>query len=249
MSSNSLWRSISVIFLMATLLFATSWTGYADQGVPVFMYHSIINKNTDPYCLSPQVFEEQMKLLSDEGYKTLTASELLDYWMQKRSTPEKSVLLTFDDGYKDNFTNAFPTLKKYRLKATIFLATGLIGKPNYLTWQEIKEMHRSGLIDFQSHTVHHPNLLKLTAQKQMAEFELSKRMIESQLNNHVRVFAYPFGYHNRFIMNELKKCGYQMAFDSDKGASRISQGLFNLDRLEVTANSSFSELLTGKYKN
>lgn len=248
MKKLSFFRIFVAVVLVAFILNLASWKGYAYQGVPVFMYHSITDNQANPYCISPRQFLLQMNTLNQEGYKTLTASELLNDWTRSIPVPPKSVVLTFDDGYEDNYKNAFPTLKKYHLKATIFLATGLIGKKNYLTWNEIKEMYRSGLIDFESHTVHHPNLLKLSAQQQFAEFQQSKQAIESQLHNHVAVFAYPFGYHNRAMIPRLQKSGYLMAYDSDLGVARYSQGIYSLDRIEVSKEKSFSRLLAGDFR-
>ncbi len=231
--------------LVTILMFLSFFANAADHGIPVLMYHSIADKKADPYCLKPQLFLMQLNTLTQQGFKTLTASELLDDWRNNRPIPPKSVVLTFDDGYEDNFTQAFPILKKFHLKATIFLATGFIGRKNYLTWNEIKQMYQSGLIDFESHTVHHPNLTKLSAEQQMNEFVVSKQMIESHLHNKVEIFAYPYGYHNRSMYSRLKNAGYKLAFDSDPGAARPLQGVYALHRIEVTPDKPFTRLLAG----
>lgn len=211
--------------------------------VPVLMYHSIQVCSKNPYCVAPEQFEKQMKELVTSKYSPVTATQLLDAWYKKTKLPEKPIVVTFDDGYADNYTHAFPVLKKYNIKATIFLATGLIGRPTYLTWDEIREMNKSGLIDFESHTIHHSDLSKLPPEQASQELLVSKQTIEKELHKPVRVFAYPYGMYKRSTIPLLKKAGYEMAFNSNPGLASNLQGQYLLRRVSMHGDQSLGQLI------
>lgn len=211
--------------------------------VPVLMYHSIQLCAHDQYCLPPEQFEKQMKELVSSKYSSITATELLHFWDKKTKLPAKPIVVTFDDGYKDNYFNAYPVLKKYNIKATIFLVTGLIGRPNYLSWEQIKEMQKSGLVDFESHTVHHPDLSKLPPEQVYQELVQSKQTIEKELRKPVKIFAYPYGMYKRTTLPLLKKAGYEMAFNSNPGLASPVQGQYLLKRIAIHGNNSVDRFI------
>ncbi len=242
------WKSFFCSFALACyallpLLPATASASPYRQNVPVLAYHSISTNPKDIYCLPPKKFEQQMYELFKRGYHPLTAAELVDDWRHGKHLPPKPVVITFDDGYEDNYTAAFPVLQKFRMKATIFLATALVGHPHYLTWPQIKRMHQSGLIDFESHSVHHPDLTLLSAYKAAREFSDSKRTLETQLHKQVTLFAYPFGKFTPALFPLLQKAGYKAAFDSEQGLTSYSQGLYSLHRLAVYSYQSLRNVL------
>ncbi|WNC17574.1 polysaccharide deacetylase family protein [Brevibacillus brevis] len=227
------------IFLPITLMVSFVSPASGASPVPVLEYHSIQDNQKDPYCVAPAKFEEELRSILRMGYHPITATELLQMWTKHQAAVPKPILLTFDDGYEDNYTHLYPILKKYHVKATIFLATSFIGRPNFLTWDEIKQMQQSGIVDFESHTVHHPNLLKEKTDEVKAEFEQSRKVLEAHLHKPVRVLAYPFGNHKTYMYPMLKKAGYQMAFDSDPGLASEKQGMFALHRIETTTDRFF----------
>lgn len=216
---------------------------FGSNSVPILEYHSIVQKKGNLYCVDPAKFEGQIKTILNAGYKPITATELLEMWEKKDKVVSKPILLTFDDGYKDNYTTAFPILKKYRVKATVFLVTSFIGRPNFLSWEEIKEMQNSGLIDFQSHTVHHPNLQKLKAEEVKNEFVVSKQILEERLHKPIDVFAFPYGSRRAYMYPMLKMAGYKMAFVSDHGVASQKQGMYSLRRIETTDDHFFQALV------
>ncbi|MDU4145224.1 polysaccharide deacetylase family protein, partial [Clostridium sp.] len=123
-----------------------------NRGVPVLYYHSVEPSEKNEVIISPDRLREQLQFIKDSGYTTLTISEFNDYIINKKSIPEKSILITFDDGYMDNYTNAFPILKELDMKATIFVITSVIDEGSYyLSSERIKEMSDYG-IDIESHT-------------------------------------------------------------------------------------------------
>ena len=204
-----------------------------DQGIPVLMYHSISNKKGSKLFMPVEKFRQQMKYLKDNGYATLTAEEALAHFKSGLPIPERSVLITFDDGYSDNYTNAFPILKEYGFKATVFVITAAIDNdPNKLTSQQVKEMAENG-ISIESHTVNHDDLSKLTYEKQLFTLESSKKQIESLTGKNVCCLAYPFGKYNQMTVKALQEAGYQMAFTIRPGFAYKSQGILKLSRIRI----------------
>lgn len=114
--------------------------------IPVFMYHSISNTQKNDLCVSPKQFEKQLRTLLEGGFTPITASELANAYEKGTQLPDHPFIITFDDGYVDNYTNAFPILKKYKAKATLFVITSTINRGSYLSWNQLKEMESSGLV-------------------------------------------------------------------------------------------------------
>ncbi|MFC2340938.1 MAG: polysaccharide deacetylase family protein, partial [Selenomonas artemidis] len=132
-----------------------------DTQVLVLNYH-MVNSMFISLAVEPEDFDWQMKYLVDHGYHTITPDELYDFLAGTGELPERPVLITFDDGYVDNYTTAYPILKKYNLKATIFVVTGFLSKrKGYLTWDQLREMEQHG-ITIESHTVTHAPLPELS---------------------------------------------------------------------------------------
>ena len=208
------------------------------ESIPVLEYHSISSDKNDPICIPIKKFKEQMKYLKDNGYYTITLTNLYEYLMNKTPIPKKSVVLTFDDGYEDNYTAMFPVLKEYNFKATIFVITSLIDvHSNMLTSKELLEMEKYG-VDVESHTVHHENLRMLSKDKQLKTLTQSKAYLEKTLNKQINFFAYPNGEYNQSAIEALEETGYKMAFSTEEGWSSIHNGIFTLDRVWIGALDS-----------
>ncbi|RNB87205.1 polysaccharide deacetylase family protein [Brevibacillus fluminis] len=208
-----------------------------QESIPVLMYHCISKGNNYLY-VPPEQFEHQLVSLQKDGYTTITASELLSFWERGTVLPKKPVLITLDDGYEDNYTNAFPILKKHRAKATIFVVTGAVGRPNYMSWQQLGEMNKSGLVDLESHTVHHHNTRKITDAEFRTELVDSKQELESHLNKKIVIFAFPFGESKPSSAAILQESGYRIAFSTNKGLAHYPDGKYRLKRLEMFAQDS-----------
>ena len=209
------------------------------KSVPVLMYHSITYEKGNAICLPIERFEEHLKYLKDNGYYTITLTNLYEYLMKNIPIPEKSVVLTFDDGYENNYTDMFPVLKKYNFKATIFVITSNIDKnPNSMTSKQLLEMEKYG-VDIESHTVNHDNLKELSIDKQLQTLVKSKQDLERILNKQVNFFAYPYGGYNKSAIESVKKAGYTMAFTTDGRWSSKNNGMLSLDRVYI---SSFHDM-------
>lgn len=218
-----------------------------DKQIPVLMYHSIADnsKVTDnvskSIILPPEVFKQQMQYLKDNGYTTLTLDELYNFLKNDKPVPEKSVVLTFDDAYEDNYTNAYPILKEFGFRATIFVITGGTDKIGaYLTSAQLKEMDING-IDIQSHTVNHEELDKLSLEKQQETLVQSKQFLEKLLNKKVDYIAYPSGKYNNFTEQAAKNAGYTMAFTINNGWANKDTNILFLNRVFVNALKGFDQ--------
>lgn len=212
------------------------------QGVPVLMYHSVANvkNNTNPIIIPPAKLDEEMKYLKDNGYYTITMANLYAYFTNNTPIPQKSVVLTFDDGYNNNYTTMLPILKKYGFRATIFVITAFINKrPGYLTSIQLKKLQAYGM-DIESHTVNHLPLAELPKAQQLKELIDSKAFLEKLLDKKINYIAYPDGSYNKDTIECAKAAGYTMAFTTDGRWSMKKNGLLTLDRDYISSKYDMS---------
>ena len=215
-------------------------TTYTVHGVPVLMYHSIAVEKGNPIRMPLEQFDKEMKYIKDQGYTTLTLKELYDYFENKVPVPDKSIVITLDDGYENNYTEAFPVLKKYGLKATVFMITCTIDvNPKCLTSAQLKEMDKAG-IEIESHTVTHRDLDTLSYDEQMAELKDSKAALEKLLGRPVDYVAYPEGKYNGNTIKAVAAAGYKMAFTTNGRWSDKSDGILTLDRVYISTFHSMN---------
>lgn len=182
-----------------------------------------------------------MQYLKDNKYTTLSLDEFYNFLVNNNPVPNKSVIITFDDGYKDNYKNAFPILKEFSFKATIFVITSTIDKEkDFLTSNELKEMSSCN-IGIESHTVNHDNLNSLDYDAQIKTLKDSKEFLEKILGKEVKYIAYPYGKWNENTLKAVKSAGYNMAFTTIGGWSNKDQGLYTLNRVYVSNNHNMDE--------
>lgn len=211
--------------------------------IPVLTYHSIDNSGS-VISVSPSRFRNQMKSLKDVGLKSISLKEIIERVSAGKELPEKSVVITFDDGYKNFYSEGFPILKELGFTATIFLVTGNCGKANewdgqsknipilsLLSWDEIIEMANKN-IDFGAHTVSHPNLSDLSIENAAKEIYEAKAMIKERLGQEHMFLAYPYGIYDDNIKNIVKKefCG---ACSAEMGFATLKSDIYSLPRIEM----------------
>jgi peptidoglycan/xylan/chitin deacetylase (PgdA/CDA1 family) len=173
--------------------------------IPILMYHSISDMNDSgrhPYyrtSTTVKMFDQQVRFLHQNGYRTVSVTEAFNR-MQTAEPTEKLVGITFDDGYQDFYTNAFPILNRYGYAATVFLPTAFIGQAprqfkgaECLTWSQVRELRKDG-VEFGSHTVTHPQLRGVSTDQMRAEVRQSKDAIEEKLGENVQTFSYPYAF-------------------------------------------------------
>jgi peptidoglycan/xylan/chitin deacetylase (PgdA/CDA1 family) len=200
--------------------------------VPILNYHKV-DDFYHSLSIPPEEFEEQMKYLSENGFTTITPDQLMAYLNHDRELPENPILITFDDGYLDNFTNAYPIMKKYGFTATIFLVTNKVGhEGNFMTWDQVRTMQKDGFV-FGSHTVSHAALTKVSREQGMMELTDSRKELEQQLGVKARYFAYPTGAYNRQIEDMVKQAGYKAAFTIRYGQAGTESNPYALERIPI----------------
>ncbi|MBU1061108.1 MAG: polysaccharide deacetylase family protein [Candidatus Omnitrophica bacterium] len=201
------------------------------------MYHKIDEDAMfSKLSVSPDSFERQMTFLKQYGYNVVRLHDLPGL-MGKGNSPYKTVAITFDDGYENNYKEAYPVLKKLGLPATIFIAPGLIGMDGYLTWGQVIEMSESGLISIGSHTMTHAYLPDSSEQKLGVEIFDSKRAIESHIRKDVTSFSYPVGAFNDYIRDKVMKAGYTIAVATNPGRKYPKHDIFAMKRLRISRTS------------
>jgi peptidoglycan/xylan/chitin deacetylase (PgdA/CDA1 family) len=227
------------------------------------MYHSISsshNPKFQQFAVLPGSFSEQMAYLQTHGYTSLTVTQLACARAEGSTLPEKSVVLTFDDGFADFFTAALPVLQRYRFGATLYVATAYIGKTSswlshekeadraMLTWEQLKEIAASG-IECGGHTHSHPQLDILSTPRAREEIQQCKSILEDHLQQTIDSFAYPYGYQTSSLRQLVQNTGYSSACAVQHRASTEDDDPFALGRLMISANSSlkeFASLLSGQ---
>ncbi|MED3385986.1 polysaccharide deacetylase family protein [Bacillus subtilis] len=205
--------------------------------LPILMYHSISSGNS--LRVPKKEFEAHMKWLHDNGYQTLTPKEASLMLTQDKKPSEKCVLITFDDGYTDNYQDAYPVLKKYGMKATIFMIGKSIGHKHHLTEEQMKEMAQHG-ISIESHTIDHLELNGLTPQQQQSEMRDSKKLFDNMFHQQTTIISYPVGRYNEETLKAAEKTGYQMGVTTEPGAASRDQGMYALHRVRVSPGMSGS---------
>ena len=217
--------------------------------IPVLMYHHISNLDWIPPSdaiviglrVSPDIFERHLQQIQSRKFSTITSEDLYNYRQGLKQLPEKPIMITVDDGYEDNYTKAFPLLKKYNMKADFAIITGFIGQNDYMTWDQVKDLKKQGM-DISSHTVHHCYLAvkdkntatgfasslvsnkenmqcpefnfggKLDTAQIKGELEASKKELEKQIGQPVYSIVYPFGNYNEQVEKIAADLGYKFGF-------------------------------------
>lgn len=177
------------------------------NSIPILLYHRV-GPEIDDYTVSTTRFDQDMKTLSGKGYTCLSLQQIQRHLQDLAAPlPNKPIILTFDDGYLDNYTNVFPILQQYSMKASFYIITGMVGEVDRLTAPQIREMAAAGM-DFGSHTVTHRFLASLAPAEIKTEITRSKFDLEQLLGTSVDFIAYPGGSYNDDTLTIAKEAGY-----------------------------------------
>lgn len=212
---------ILIIVTVLAILDKNRKSKNANVKIPILLYHDFVTTvpDSDPdnfnYINTPQNYEENIKVLLENGYTFISFQELNDANSGKIELPEKPILVSMDDGYYSNYEYIFPILKKYKVKASIFIVTDKIGKEidgkKYLSWEQCKEMQNSGLVEIFSHSKRHVFYDKLPVRVIRDEVTESYKIIEKKLGSKkIKVFAYPYGAYTKETVWTLKLNGTDM---------------------------------------
>lgn len=208
----------------------------ANQFVPILMYH-YIRDYTDQndqlgigLSVSPVKFDQQMSLLKNSGYETIS---LADFANGKLA--QKSLIITFDDGYTDQYDEALPILERYNYKATFFIISGLVGKDHYMTNSQIATLKATGM-EIGGHTITHLNLANAQYEKQVIE-------ISASLIGRSPVFAYPSGKYNNITLDVVSGLGVKAAVTTNIGVATEKSSTYELPRIRVKERTDLLKII------
>ncbi|MDB5077377.1 MAG: glycosyl transferase family 2, partial [Chloroflexi bacterium] len=224
--------------------------------LPILMYHRVAPEGASAlarYRVTPAAFEAQLRYLYAAGYYSAGLEEWRVARDSKKPLPGRAIVLTFDDGYRDFLTHAWPLLERYGFTATVFLVADRVGQHNHwdrafgedvplLNWEEILYLQNAG-IEFGSHTVSHCHLTALTAHETVREAARSRAILERNLKRAVTAFAYPYGDTNRAVQHLTGACGYIYGLTCRQGLSRYQDSLLALPRIEVSGSASLYDFI------
>lgn len=240
------------IFLALVMILLTCAVGFAFWAhdryvVPILTYHHVGIPSGSKWRLntvSEKSFDFQMGFLKRHGFKVISFEDLVEGIKAGHQFSRNSVVVQFDDGYEDNYTYAFPIVKKYGFPAIVFLVSDKIGSRGFLTWDELGEMERSNFVAG-AHTRHHVYLPRITdPQKAQDEIAGSKAIIEQHLGHPIRYFSYPSGGFTEEIKRMVKNAGYAAAVTTNRGKNRYNLDLFELKRIRMnTTDDRYSGLI------
>lgn len=224
--------------------------------IAILMYHGVAKpraKNEARYACAPARFEEHMAFLGAAGHDIIDLDTLREYLGGRTQPGKTAVLVTLDDGYSDNYENAFPVLHKHKIPAAIFMVAGFAGRTSLwgrtdgytekrmLDWGQVREMRQAGMT-LGSHTLTHPRLPELPPDEARGEIVGAKHMMEDELGAAVDYFAYPYGRYNQEIQRMVEEAGYALACSTRSGFNRVDADKYALRRIEVQGGDSVWKL-------
>lgn len=224
--------ALLVILLLAAGALAAAVELYPPKGMLILEYHKVNDRTKDDYTVSTKDFAEQMDVLQADGYTTISVLDFLRAKKGKQKLPDKPVVVSFDDGYSDNYTEALPILEEHGMQATVFMVTNDIGLPGYLTWEQLHEMEKRG-IEIGSHTANHLPLTNMTVEEARNEVQKSKLMMEWKGLKTVFVLSYPNGQYDAYLPEILKEEDYLAAVTGDPGLNTFQTNPYLLHRINI----------------
>lgn len=218
-------RQLVNCLILLFLFFASSVLANNPIHVPVLVYHNFNPTIPGSMSITPAKFESQIKWIKDNGFTVIPLKDLVSALEGKNIVlPEKSVVITADDGWKSVYTYMYPIIRKYNIPVTLFIYPQTISQgANAMTWEQLKELQKTGLFDIQSHTFWHPNFkqekrhLSALSYEKLVHKQLfdSKKVLEEKMGTPITLLAWPFGIYDKYLEQEAAKAGYSMAFTID----------------------------------
>lgn len=221
--------------------------------IPIIMYHHVapIQASWDEVrkkmTIEPKEFERQLTALQKLRFTTYFVKDLPNLLINY-PTSTQPIILTFDDGYKNFYIDAYPLLKKYQMKASFYVINNLVNHPDYINTDQLIELSQSPLIEIGAHTLDHPHLSKLPIEKVKIEIERSKSELEQLLHQPILTFAYPYGDFSSSTIAIVKKAGFIAALGTQYGTWQSLTNLFSLHRLRSGALMVPGSYLTNLFK-
>lgn len=222
--------------------------GRTQISVPILEYH-YIRINPDPrdrlgfnLSVTPSDFKAQMDWLQANGYHPVDLNDLRAYFQEQRALPSRPVVLTFDDGYADFYTTAFPILQAHGFTAVSYIVSGFLDHPRYMTSAQVLEIDRAG-IEVGAHTVTHVDLTKSSPAQLVLEVQGSKSALERLVGHPVLDFCYPSGMFNATVIASLRQFGLQSATTELPGTEHNWDGRLTWTRVRVNGGEALSQFI------
>jgi len=247
----------SILFIILTMAPVSAFCSDSFQ-VPILLYHRFGPTVADGMTISTPVFAAQMRYLHDNGYTVIPLRRLVDHYRGKGPAPKpKSVVIVEDDAHKSVYSDMLPIIRRYGYPVTIFTYPSAISNAKYaMTWNQLRELKKTGLFDIQSHTYWHPNFKrerkKLTPDALdklvTGQLKKSKSRLESELGGTVDLLAWPFGIYDDYLLKKAAEAGYVATFTIERRHAAAGDNLMKLPRyLLVNADQgrAFVRLLEG----
>ncbi len=251
LNGRSSFRAGDIVSIPRKPLKPAAIYSHGSRSIPILCYHQFTQGVEAKRRLEVSVeeFEQQMRFLSEGGYQVIPLKKLLSILQGDSAIPPKAVVLTIDDGYRSVYTYAYPILKKYGFSATLFVYTDFIGGAAALSWQEIKTMKDSGVIDVESHTKTHASLAfddrreSLAEHKKRIALEIdgSAKVIKKRLGKMPTILAYPYGDSSRYVVEYIAKANYELGATVKRGANTPYADPLLLQRTMIYNNHSLSD--------
>jgi peptidoglycan/xylan/chitin deacetylase (PgdA/CDA1 family) len=239
------WAKATVTRLRSAAWYVRSHGG-SRHGLRILFYHRV-SADRDELAVHPELFRRQMDCLASAGYRVFDIGQVADL-LDCGETPERTIGLNFDDGCLDVAEHALPVLADYGFRATVFVATGVTDgrasftwyreQPPLLSWEEIAELDRCGTLEFEAHTVTHPNLLAVDGHRAAVEIEGSKRELEARLGRPVTALCYPAGLFGERERALAREAGYRVAVSCEPGVNLPETDRFALRRRQIDSRDS-----------
>jgi peptidoglycan/xylan/chitin deacetylase (PgdA/CDA1 family) len=215
------------------------------QTVPILCYHRV-GPRTNPMVMPRETFAAQMDYLARNKYSVIRLADIADFLSGKRALPPRAVVITFDDGHVSTYQHAYPVLRQHGFPATFFLYTDFVGAGEGLNWAQIREMSNSGLIDFQSHSKTHMNLVvrqqgesdQRYSERIQTELRAPREVIERNLPGKVSHYAFPYGDANATVLERLVQTGHQLGLTVNPGGNPFFSYSLMLRRTMILGGSS-----------
>jgi peptidoglycan/xylan/chitin deacetylase (PgdA/CDA1 family) len=217
------------------------------QLVPVLCYHNLAPQSRGRLVLAVKQFEDQMRYLKEQGYRVVSVRELLEFNALQRQLPRKTVVLTFDDGWKSFREHAYPILKDMGFAATLFIYTDFLGARSALSWDELRELAREGF-DIQAHSKSHGDMRRKPGEpddefnrRLQAELVQVQALYQRQLGKPRDILAYPYGSHSDEVIARTREAGYIAAFDVRRQGNPSFGQRLTLHRAQIYSEMSLEE--------
>ena len=214
--------------------------------LPILGYHRVGVYRADHVpTISEEAFRRQLSWLARFRYRVLSLDDVADRLEGGRPLPRRSAAITFDDGYEETYTMAWPLLKRFGFPAAVFVAPAEVGCPGFATWEQLVEMARDAFT-IGSHTVHHSYLPLVSEERAREEIVQSKQLIEARLGRPVRYLSYPIGGFTPAAQALAREAGYRAACTTNRAASRAGLDRYALRRIKMTERDAHPLLLLAK---